>query len=67
VEQVGPGEALQLDLDGLAEGHVVGEEAPEVIGDEGVPAAIIRGYKYEKSETSKATDLVRPRGMDLFI
>lgn len=40
-----------------------------VIGqaDEGVPAAIIRGYKYEKSETSKATELVRPRGMDLFI
>lgn len=40
-----------------------------VIGqaDEGVPAAIIRGYKYERSETSKATELVRPRGMDLFI
>jgi coenzyme F420-0:L-glutamate ligase/coenzyme F420-1:gamma-L-glutamate ligase len=40
-----------------------------VIGqaNEGVPAAIIRGYKYGKSETSKATELVRPRGMDLFI
>jgi len=40
-----------------------------VIGqaDEGVPAAIIRGYRFEKSEISKATELVRPRGMDLFI
>jgi coenzyme F420-0:L-glutamate ligase/coenzyme F420-1:gamma-L-glutamate ligase len=40
-----------------------------VIGqaDEGVPAAIIRGYRFEKSDTSKATELVRPRGMDLFI
>ncbi len=40
-----------------------------VIGqaDEGVPAAIIRGYGYVESETSKATELVRPRCMDLFI
>ena len=40
-----------------------------VIGqaDEGVPAAIIRGYRFDKSETSKATELVRPRGLDLFI
>ncbi|MDP2901245.1 MAG: coenzyme F420-0:L-glutamate ligase [Candidatus Bathyarchaeota archaeon] len=40
-----------------------------VIGqaDEGVPAAIIRGYGYGKSEESKATELVRPREKDLFI
>ncbi len=40
-----------------------------VIGqaDEGVPAAIIRGYRFDGSETSKATELVRPRDMDLFI
>jgi len=40
-----------------------------VIGqaDEGVPAAIIRGYKYSRSKRSKATELVRPRDEDLFI
>lgn len=40
-----------------------------VIGqaNEGVPAAIIRGYKYSRSENSKATELVRPREQDLFI
>jgi len=40
-----------------------------VIGqaDEGVPVAIIRGYRYVKSEESKATELVRPREKDLFI
>jgi coenzyme F420-0:L-glutamate ligase / coenzyme F420-1:gamma-L-glutamate ligase len=40
-----------------------------VIGqaNEGVPAAIIRGYEFEKSEISRATELVRPRGLDLFI
>lgn len=40
-----------------------------VIGqaDEGIPAAVIRGYKYEKSDESKAIDLVRPRNLDLFI
>ncbi|RLI08820.1 F420-0--gamma-glutamyl ligase, partial [Candidatus Bathyarchaeota archaeon] len=40
-----------------------------VIGqaDEGIPVAIIRGYGYERSETSSARELVRPREMDLFI
>ena len=40
-----------------------------VIGqaDEGVPAAIIRGYRYLPSEASKATELVRPRDKDLFL
>lgn len=39
-----------------------------VIGqcDEGIPAAIIRGYHYTPSDESKATDLVRPREKDLF-
>jgi coenzyme F420-0:L-glutamate ligase/coenzyme F420-1:gamma-L-glutamate ligase len=40
-----------------------------VIGqaDEGIPAAIIRGYPYPKSETAKATELIRPKEKDLFI
>jgi coenzyme F420-0:L-glutamate ligase/coenzyme F420-1:gamma-L-glutamate ligase len=40
-----------------------------VIGqaDEGIPAAVIRGYKYERSDESRATELVRPRNLDLFI
>ena len=40
-----------------------------VIGqaDEGIPAAINRGYKYDKSNESNARQLVRPREKDLFI
>ncbi len=40
-----------------------------VIGqtNEGVPVAIIRGYNYEKSETAKATQMIRPVEEDLFI
>jgi len=40
-----------------------------VIGqaDEGIPAAIIRGYKYLKSESAKATELIRPEQKDLFL
>lgn len=40
-----------------------------VIGqaDEGIPVAIIRGYKYLKSEDAKATELVRPKEKDLFL
>lgn len=40
-----------------------------VIGqaNEGIPAAIIRGYNYPKSENSTATELVRPKEKDLFI
>jgi len=34
---------------------------------EGIPVAIIRGYKYPKSEEAKATELIRPRDKDLFI
>jgi len=39
-----------------------------VIGqaDEGIPAAIIRGYKYPESETARATELIRPKEKDLF-
>jgi coenzyme F420-0:L-glutamate ligase/coenzyme F420-1:gamma-L-glutamate ligase len=39
-----------------------------VIGeaDEGIPAAIIRGYGYPKSENAKATMLIRPKEKDLF-
>ena len=39
-----------------------------VIGqaNEGVPAAIIRGYKYPKSEIAKATQLIRLKEKDLF-
>jgi coenzyme F420-0:L-glutamate ligase / coenzyme F420-1:gamma-L-glutamate ligase len=40
-----------------------------VIGqtNEGIPAAIIRGYDYPKSETAKATKLIRPPKEDLFV
>ena len=40
-----------------------------VIGqaDEGIPAAIIRGYPYEKAEDATAKELVRPKEKDLFI
>jgi coenzyme F420-0:L-glutamate ligase/coenzyme F420-1:gamma-L-glutamate ligase len=40
-----------------------------VIGqaNEGIPAAIIRGYKFQKSEDAKATQLIRPKELDLFI
>jgi coenzyme F420-0:L-glutamate ligase/coenzyme F420-1:gamma-L-glutamate ligase len=34
--------------------------------NEGIPAAIIRGYKYPKSETAKATELIRAKEKDLF-
>lgn len=35
--------------------------------NEGIPAAIIRGYNYPKSEKAKATELIRPRERDLFL
>lgn len=40
-----------------------------VIGqaNEGVPAAIIRGYKFLKSEDARAVELIRPREKDLFL
>ncbi|MEM3731368.1 MAG: coenzyme F420-0:L-glutamate ligase [Candidatus Bathyarchaeia archaeon] len=40
-----------------------------VIGqaDEGIPAAIIRGYKYEESENARASELIRPKEKDLFL
>jgi coenzyme F420-0:L-glutamate ligase/coenzyme F420-1:gamma-L-glutamate ligase len=40
-----------------------------VIGQtsEGIPVAIIRGYPYPKSETAKASKMIRPREEDLFI
>jgi coenzyme F420-0:L-glutamate ligase/coenzyme F420-1:gamma-L-glutamate ligase len=39
-----------------------------VIGQaaEGIPAAIIRGYKYQKSEIALAKELTRPKEKDLF-
>lgn len=40
-----------------------------VIGqaNEGVPAAVIRGYDYVKSEEAKATELIRPKDKELFL
>ena len=40
-----------------------------VIGqtNEGIPAAIIRGYSYSESETANAKKLIRPSNEDLFI
>ena len=39
-----------------------------VIGqaDEGIPAAIIRGYRYNPTENASATNLTRPKAKDLF-
>jgi len=39
-----------------------------VIGqaNEGIPVAIIRGYKYQATETASATELTRPKEKDLF-
>lgn len=39
-----------------------------VIGqsDEGIPAAIIKGYKYQKTETASANELARPKEKDMF-
>ncbi|MBN1358295.1 coenzyme F420-0:L-glutamate ligase [Candidatus Bathyarchaeota archaeon] len=34
--------------------------------DEGIPAAIIRGYKYQAVENTSATELTRPKEKDLF-
>ena len=34
---------------------------------ESVPVAIIRGYRYARSETARATDLIRPKEKDLFL
>ncbi|MBS7640828.1 MAG: coenzyme F420-0:L-glutamate ligase [Candidatus Bathyarchaeia archaeon] len=40
-----------------------------VIGqaDEGIPAAIIRGYQYERSEDATAKELIMPKEKDLFV
>jgi coenzyme F420-0:L-glutamate ligase/coenzyme F420-1:gamma-L-glutamate ligase len=40
-----------------------------VIGqaNEGIPVAIIRGYRFRRARTAKATELIRPREKDLFI
>jgi coenzyme F420-0:L-glutamate ligase/coenzyme F420-1:gamma-L-glutamate ligase len=39
-----------------------------VIGqaNEGIPVAIIRGYNYQKAESTSATELIRPKEKDLF-
>lgn len=39
-----------------------------VIGqaDEGIPVAIVRGYKYQTTENASATELTRPKEKDLF-
>ena len=39
-----------------------------VIGqaNEGIPVAIIRGYKYQSTENASATELTRPKEKDLF-
>jgi coenzyme F420-0:L-glutamate ligase/coenzyme F420-1:gamma-L-glutamate ligase len=40
-----------------------------VIGqaNEGIPAALIRGYAYPKSEDARATELIRPKEKELFL
>ncbi len=50
-------------------GDELSSAAELVIGqaNEGIPAAIIRGYTYRKSERARATDLIRPKEKDLFL
>lgn len=59
----------ELNIKRTAVADELAAAAELVIGqaDEGVPAAIIRGYNFNKSETSKAVELIRSRDMDLFI
>jgi len=49
-------------------GDELASAAELVIGqaDEGIPAAIIRGYDYLRAERAKAIDLVRAKEKDLF-
>ena len=50
-------------------GDELSSAAELVIGqaDEGIPAAIIRGYSYPRSEVAQSTELLRTREKDLFI
>jgi coenzyme F420-0:L-glutamate ligase/coenzyme F420-1:gamma-L-glutamate ligase len=59
----------QLRVKEIAVADELAAAAELVMGeaDEGIPVAIIRGYKYEYSETAKAVELIRPREADLFI
>jgi coenzyme F420-0:L-glutamate ligase/coenzyme F420-1:gamma-L-glutamate ligase len=52
--------AIADELSSAAE-LVIGQAA------EGIPAAIIRGYNYPKSESAKATELIRAKEKDLFL
>ncbi len=47
----------------------ISSAAELVIGqaDEGIPAAIIRGYPYQRSEEASSKELIRPREKSLFI
>jgi len=58
----------ELRVKNIAVADELAAAAELVIGqsNEGVPAAIIRGYPYMKDEGSKAADLVWPREKDLF-
>jgi coenzyme F420-0:L-glutamate ligase/coenzyme F420-1:gamma-L-glutamate ligase len=51
--------AIADELSSAAE-LVIGQE------NEGIPAAIIRGYKYQTAENVSATELTRPKEKDLF-
>jgi coenzyme F420-0:L-glutamate ligase/coenzyme F420-1:gamma-L-glutamate ligase len=58
----------ELRVKNIAVADELAGAAELVIGqaDEGVPAAVIRGYTYRRDESSKAVDLVWPRDKDLF-
>jgi len=59
----------ELKVKEIAVADELASAAELVIGqaNEGIPVAIIRGYNYQKSTTSSAKDLVRPRELDAFI
>jgi coenzyme F420-0:L-glutamate ligase/coenzyme F420-1:gamma-L-glutamate ligase len=60
------GYALRIKQTAIAD--ELSSAAELVIGqaNEGIPAAIIRGYKYQTAENASATELTRPKEKDLF-
>lgn len=59
----------ELKVKEIAVADELASAAELVIGqaDEAIPAAIIRGYRYVRSESSTSKDLVRPRELDVFV
>ena len=61
------GYALRVKRTAIADELASAAELVMGQANEGIPAAIIRGYRYPRSEEARATELIRPREKDLFI